>query len=192
MNSNTEKIDILFYYWLVISFLIVCTIIIVGGLTRLTDSGLSITEWELFTGVLPPMSNSTWNNYFNLYKEIPQYKLINPNMTLGDFKVIFYWEYAHRFLARFLGLFFILPLVYFYFIKKINKNYLNICFLISILILLQGLVGWYMVKSGLIDKVSVSHYRLSLHLSIAFIISSMIFWFILNFKEKKIKNFFTI
>lgn len=192
MNSNTEKIDILFYYWLVISFLIVCTIIIVGGLTRLTDSGLSITEWELFTGVLPPMSNSTWNNYFNLYKEIPQYKLINPNMTLGDFKVIFYWEYAHRFLARFLGLFFILPLIYFYFIKKINKNYLNICFLISILILLQGLVGWYMVKSGLIDKVSVSHYRLSLHLSIAFIISSMIFWVILNFKEKKIKNFFTI
>ena len=117
---------------------------------------------------------------------------MNPNMTLENFKVIFYWEYAHRFLARLLGLFFIFPLIYFYFTKKINRNYLNICFLISILILLQGIVGWYMVKSGLVDKVSVSHYRLSLHLSIAFIITSMIFWIILNFKEKKNKNFFSI
>ncbi len=192
MNSNTEKINMLFFYWLVLSFLIVCTIIVVGGLTRLTDSGLSITEWELFAGVLPPFNNKTWMNYFNLYKEIPQYKLMYPNMTLEDFKVIFYWEYAHRFLARLLGLFFILPLVYFYLIKKINKDYLNICFKISILILLQGLVGWYMVKSGLVDKVSVSHYRLSLHLSIAFIITSMIFWIILNLKEKKTKKFFNL
>ena len=90
MNSNTEKINILFFYWLVLSFLIVCTIIVVGGLTRLTDSGLSITEWELFAGVLPPFNNKTWMNYFNLYKEIPQYKLMYPNMTLEDFKVIFY------------------------------------------------------------------------------------------------------
>ena len=192
MKSNNEKINTLFFYWLVISFLIVCTIIIVGGLTRLTDSGLSITEWELFAGILPPFNDTTWNEYFNLYKEIPQYKLMFPNMTLEDFKIIFYWEYAHRFLARLLGLFFILPLVYFYLIKKIDKNYLNICFLISILILLQGLVGWYMVKSGLVDKISVSHYRLSLHLSIAFVITSMIFWIILNLKEKKTKKFFTI
>ena len=89
MISTNEKANTLFYYWLIISFLIVCAIIIVGGLTRLTNSGLSITEWEIFVGVLPPLNNITWNNYFNLYKEIPQYKLINPNMSLEDFKVIF-------------------------------------------------------------------------------------------------------
>ncbi|MDC3104547.1 COX15/CtaA family protein, partial [Candidatus Pelagibacter bacterium] len=169
----------------------VSLIVIVGGLTRLTNSGLSITEWELFAGILPPLNNSAWENYFNLYKEIPQYKLMNSNMTLDNFKIIFYWEYAHRILARLLGLFFILPFIYFYFTKKINSEYLKLCFLISTLILIQGLVGWYMVKSGLIENVTVSHYRLSLHLSIAFIIISMIFWNILNFKSKTFKNFFT-
>ena len=191
MKSNDEKINTLFYYWLVISFLMVSLIVIVGGLTRLTNSGLSITEWELFAGILPPLNNSAWENYFNLYKEIPQYKLMNSNMTLDNFKIIFYWEYAHRILARLLGLFFILPFIYFYFTKKINSEYLKLCFLISTLILIQGLVGWYMVKSGLIENVTVSHYRLSLHLSIAFIIISMIFWNILNFKSKTFKNFFT-
>ena len=190
MKSNDEKINTLFYYWLVISFLMVSLIVIVGGLTRLTNSGLSITEWELFAGILPPLNNSAWENYFNLYKEIPQYKLMNSNMTLDNFKIIFYWEYAHRILARLLGLFFILPFIYFYFTKKINSEYLKLCFLISTLILIQGLVGWYMVKSGLIENVTVSHYRLSLHLSIAFIIISMIFWNILNFKSKTFKNFF--
>ncbi len=190
MKSNNEKINTLFFYWLVISFLMVCSIIIVGGLTRLTNSGLSITEWELFSGVLPPFSNTTWNNYFNLYKEIPQYKLLNSNMTLDEFKIIFYWEYAHRFIARLLGLFFILPCIYFYLTRKIDTSYLKICFLISVLILFQGLVGWYMVKSGLVNKVTVSHFRLSLHLTIAFIIISMIFWNILNFKKRTFKIFF--
>ena len=190
MKSNDEKLNILFYYWLVTSLLLVGLIIVVGGLTRLTNSGLSITEWELFSGILPPLSNLTWNDYFNLYKEIPQYKLINLNMTLDEFKIIFYWEYAHRFLARFLGLFFIIPMIYFYLTKKIEIRYIKLCFIVSCLILLQGLVGWYMVKSGLVDNVTVSHYRLSLHLSIAFIIISLIFWNILNFKKKTLKNFF--
>jgi len=190
MKSNEEKVNTLFFYWLVMSLLIVSFIIIVGGLTRLTNSGLSITEWELFSGIFPPLNDLTWGDYFNLYKEIPQYKLMYPNMTLEEFKIIFYWEYAHRFLARLLGLFFIIPLIFFYLSNKIEKNYLKLCFIISLLILLQGLVGWYMVKSGLVDNVTVSHYRLSLHLTIAFIIISMIFWNILNYKEKTFKNFF--
>ncbi len=190
MKSNNESINTLFYYWLVSSLLIVILIIIVGGLTRLTNSGLSITEWELFSGILPPLNSTGWNDYFDLYKKIPQYKLINPNMSLDEFKVIFYWEYAHRLLARLLGLFFIIPLIYFYFTKKIEKKYINLCLTISLLILFQGIVGWYMVKSGIIDNVTVSHYRLSLHLTIAFIIISMIFWNILNFKKKTSKNFF--
>ncbi len=190
MESNTQRVNMLFYYWLVATFLMVGVLIIVGGLTRLTNSGLSITEWELFSGILPPLNNATWINYFNLYKEIPQYKLINMNMSLDDFKIIFYWEYAHRFLARLLGIFFILPLIYFSFINKIKNEYLKICFLIFILILFQGFLGWYMVKSGLVDNVTVSHYRLSIHLAVAFIIISMIFWNILNFKEKTSKKFF--
>ena len=190
MSSYDKKIYKLFYYWLLLSFLMVFMIIIVGGLTRLTNSGLSITEWELFAGILPPLNEDTWNKYFSLYKEIPQYQLIYNNMTLEEFKIIFYWEYFHRVLGRLLGLFFLIPFIYFYFIKRINKTYLSNCFLILLLIILQGIIGWYMVKSGLINNVSVSHYRLSLHLTVAFIIISAIFWILLNIKKNTISNFF--
>ena len=190
MSSYDKKIYKLFYYWLLFSFLMVFMIIIVGGLTRLTNSGLSITEWELFAGILPPLNEDTWNKYFSLYKEIPQYQLIYNNMALEEFKIIFYWEYFHRILGRLIGLFFLIPFIYFYFIKKINKKYLSSCFLILLLIILQGIIGWYMVKSGLINKISVSHYRLSLHLTVAFIIISIIFWNLLNLKKKTISNFF--
>jgi len=189
MKTFDEKINMLFYYWLQLSFILVFGIVVVGGLTRLTNSGLSITEWELFTGILPPLNNDSWNNYFALYKNIPQYNLINNNMTLDQFKIIFYWEYAHRILARFIGLFFLLPLIYFYFIKKINKKYLFICYLILTLIGIQGTVGWYMVKSGLVNNVTVSHFRLSLHLSLAFLIISLIFWNLLNIRKKLFKPF---
>ena len=155
-----EKINKLFVVWLTISLFLVFFIIIIGGLTRLTNSGLSITEWELFKGILPPLNSEEWNIYFNLYKNIPQFKLMNPNMGLDEFKIIFYWEYFHRVLARFIGLFFLIPLIFFYFSKNINKTYLKICFLIFFLIVIQGVVGWYMVKSGLINDVTVSHYRL--------------------------------
>jgi cytochrome c oxidase assembly protein subunit 15 len=191
MNSN-EKINNLFLYWLTSSLLLVFFIIIVGGLTRLTNSGLSITEWELFTGILPPLNNESWVIYFQLYKEIPQYKLLNFDMSLEEFKIIFYWEYFHRMLARLIGLFFLIPLIFFYFTRKINKINLNTCFAIFILILLQGIVGWYMVKSGLVNDVTVSHYRLSVHLSIAFIIISSIFWLIKNLTMKENKTFFKI
>ena len=165
-------------------------IIVVGGLTRLTNSGLSITQWELFKGILPPLNDHMWNQYFSLYKKTPQYQLINNNMTLDEFKIIFYWEYFHRILGRLIGLFFLLPFFYFYFKRKINKKYISICFLVLLLIMLQGFFGWYMVKSGLTNNVSVSHYRLSLHLGLAFIIISIIFWTLLNFNKNNIKNFF--
>jgi cytochrome c oxidase assembly protein subunit 15 len=161
-------------YWLASMFWIVSIMIVVGGLTRLTDSGLSITEWELFSGFLPPLNETQWNVYFNLYKEIPEYKLQNYLITLDEFKVIFWWEFSHRFLGRLIGIFFILPLIYFSIKLGFNKS--KNLFIIFFLICLQGFVGWYMVSSGLIDRVDVSHYRLSLHLVLAFLILSLIFW----------------
>ena len=175
--------------WLVSIFLLIVLIIVVGGLTRLTDSGLSITEWELFKGILPPLNSDKWNFYFNEYKKIPEYKEINFSMTLNEFKVIFYWEYVHRLIARLIGLFSIIPLIfiYFKFKNKLIKNYKY--FLIFGLVCFQGFLGWFMVKSGLVENTDVSHYRLALHLSVALIILLLTFWFILeNFNVVKFVN----
>ena len=192
MYSHDKKVSNLFSYWLIGTLVLVFTTIIIGGLTRLTDSGLSITEWELFKGILPPLSNASWNNYFNLYKEIPQYKILNSSMSLQEFKVIFYWEYFHRMLGRIIGIFFLLPLIYFHIKQKIHKNFFLPCYTILFLIITQGVVGWYMVKSGLVNDVTVSHYRLSLHLTIAILIISIIFWLLLNLKNKTNLKFFLI
>ena len=192
MFSNEKKINNIFFNWLILSLLLVFFIIIIGGLTRLTNSGLSITEWELIKGILPPLNKKEWETYFETYKMIPQYKLINPNMSLPEFKIIFYWEYFHRIIARILGIFFLIPLIYFYFSKKIKDEYMNICYLIFGLIVLQGVIGWYMVKSGLVNDVTVSHYRLSIHLTTALIIISSIFWLLKNIKSNTNKKFFKI
>ncbi len=192
MYANEKKINNLFIYWLSISLILIFFIIIVGGLTRLTNSGLSITEWELFKGILPPLNENTWNIYFEQYKRIPQYKLLNFNMSLEEFKVIFYWEYFHRILARIIGLFFLIPLIYFYISKKIKKKHINICILIFLLILFQGIIGWFMVKSGLVNNISVSHYRLSIHLITALFIISTIFWLLMNIFNNKNKKFFKL
>ena len=182
-------------YWLAFMFCIVSIMIIIGGLTRLTDSGLSITKWQLFTGVLPPLNNNQWNEYFELYKEIPEFKLQNYLMSLKEFKVIFWWEFIHRFLGRLIGIFFILPLIFFSI--KLGFSKTKSLYTIFILICFQGFIGWYMVSSGLIDRVDVSHYRLSLHLFLAFIILSLIFLNYLkckniNYSQDKIKNFLPI
>ena len=161
-------------YWLVAMFWIISIMIVVGGLTRLTDSGLSITEWQLFSGFLPPLNAADWENYFNLYKKIPEYELQNYEMTLQEFKIIFWWEWAHRFLGRLIGLSFLIPLLFFS-IKLGFKRLINLYF-IFFLICFQGFIGWYMVSSGLIDRVDVSHFRLSVHLLVAFIILSLIIW----------------
>tara|TARA_Y100000389_G_scaffold3151_1_gene3061 strand:+ start:2352 stop:3377 length:1026 start_codon:yes stop_codon:yes gene_type:complete len=190
MTRYDKNINNLFLYWLVISLVLIFFIIIVGGLTRLTNSGLSITEWELFKGVLPPFKQETWEFYFNQYKKIPQYEILNPEMDLNEFKIIFFWEYFHRLIARLIGLFFLIPLLFFYFSKSIKKEFISICFKIFLLIVLQGTVGWYMVRSGLINDVTVSHYRLSIHLGIAIIIIASIFWMILNSLKKTNRIFF--
>ena len=192
MVSHDKKLNLLFLNWLITCFILIFSMIIIGGLTRLTDSGLSITEWELFSGILPPFSDSKWNDYFLLYKSIPQFKLINPNMTMDEFKVIFYWEYFHRVLGRVIGLYVLIPLLYFHFVKKINKKYLIINYTVLFLIIFQGFIGWYMVTSGLVNDVTVSHYRLSIHLGVAFIIISIIFWQILNIRDSYFKNFFNL
>ena len=193
MYLYSEKYSKLFKLWLIISIFIVFLIISVGGLTRITNSGLSITEWELFEGILPPYTLEKWNTYFSLYKEIPQFKILYPNMTLDEFKVIFYWEYIHRILGRLLGLFFLIPLVFFTLKKIIKREYLINFYLIFFLICLQGFIGWFMVSSGLTNDVTVSHYRLAMHLSVAFIIVSLMYWNYLNFaynqKKSLIRNF---
>ena len=172
-RANT-KINTKLSFWLITMFWIVSIMIIVGGLTRLTDSGLSITKWQLFSGLIPPLSQSEWISYFNLYKEIPEFKLQNYNMSLQEFKIIFWWEWIHRFLGRLIGIAFLIPLIYFSF--KIHFARLLNFYLIFFLICFQGFIGWYMVKSGLVDRIDVSHYRLSVHLVVAFLILSLIFW----------------
>ncbi len=172
--------------WLITLFLLIILIVAIGGLTRLTDSGLSITAWELFTGILPPLSINEWNFYFSEYKKIPEYQNINYGMSLNEFKVIFYWEYAHRLLARFVGLFTLIPLILFTLYFKNTQHYSNKYYWIFFLVCLQGFIGWYMVSSGLIQNNDVSHFRLSIHLSLALFILCLIFWFILNvYKIKK-------
>ena len=168
-------------FWLISIFFLVGVMILVGGLTRLTDSGLSITQWELFKGFLPPLTNKSWLYYFELYKNIPEYTEQNFNMTLNEFKVIFWWEWGHRFLGRLIGLSFLIPLIYFYF--KHGFQFIKKYLLIFFLICFQGFIGWYMVSSGLVDRVDVSHYRLSIHLLIAFIILSLVLWEYLNIKK---------
>ncbi len=170
-------------FWLASMFWIISIMIIVGGLTRLTDSGLSITEWQLFSGFLPPLNNEDWIEYFELYKKIPEFTEQNYLMTMYEFKVIFWWEWAHRFLGRLIGIFFLLPLLFFTFKLGIKKLY-NL-YLIFILICFQGFIGWYMVSSGLVDRVDVSHFRLSIHLIIAFFILSLILWCYLSLKIKQ-------
>ena len=124
----------------------------------------------MFKGILPPLNDKSWNEYFNEYKKIPQYQLLNFDMNLKEFKIIFYWEYFHRILGRFIGIFFLIPLLYFHFTKKVRRDYILTCYLIFFLIVVQGIIGWYMVKSGLVNDVTVSHYRLSIHLINAILI----------------------
>ena len=174
MYSQNSNLNVQLKVWLLTLIVLVILIILVGGLTRLTDSGLSITTWELFVGFIPPLTNDKWIDYFNLYKTIPEFSEQNFNMSLNEFKVIFWWEWGHRQLGRLIGLTVLLPLIFFsiknglWILKKYGLIFLLVCF--------QGFIGWYMVSSGLIERVDVSHYRLSLHLVTAFIILSVIFW----------------
>jgi cytochrome c oxidase assembly protein subunit 15 len=189
MFVNTDQYSKYIRLWLIFMIILIVSIVGVGGLTRLTDSGLSITAWELFSGILPPFTSEKWNFYFNEYKQIPEFKILNFDMTLDEFKVIFYWEWGHRILARFIGLFSIIPLIFIFLSIKRDFFYEKKYYSIFLLICFQGFIGWFMVSSGLVDNTDVSHYRLALHLSIAFFILSVVFWFLLeNLQIKKNKD----
>jgi heme a synthase len=153
--------------WLwAVAFLIFC-MVIVGGATRLTDSGLSITEWKPLLGAIPPFTDAHWAEAFEKYKQIPEYQIQNRGMSLEDFKFIYWWEWAHRFLGRIIGFAFLVPLVFFIVTRRIDKSLWPRLIALFVLGGLQGALGWYMVSSGLSERTDVSQYRLAAHLSLA-------------------------
>jgi cytochrome c oxidase assembly protein subunit 15 len=158
--------------WLLLCSAMVFAILVVGGVTRLTHSGLSIVEWQPIVGVIPPLDQAEWDETFEKYKKTPEYQQVNHQMTLDEFKGIFFWEYWHRVLGRLIGVVFLLPFLYFW-LRRQDRTAL-VPKLLGIFVLggLQGAMGWYMVKSGLVDDPRVSHYRLTAHLSLAFLIFS--------------------
>jgi heme a synthase len=162
--------------WLYAVAALVVTMVIVGGITRLTESGLSITEWNPVTGALPPLNDADWQRAFDLYRQTTEYQTVNRGMSMADFQLIFFWEWFHRFLARLVGVAFALPLAWFAWKRMIPAGYG--WRLVGLLALggLQGAVGWWMVKSGLVGRTDVSHYRLAVHLNLALLILGAIIW----------------
>ena len=177
--SHPEQIRI----WLLSTIIMVILMILIGGVTRLTDSGLSMVEWRPLWGFLPPISQFEWNRVFELYMKSPEYIFKNKGMSLEEFKEIFFWEYFHRLWGRLIGIIFIIPLLFFIIVKKIPKSILSKLFLILFLGGLQGFIGWWMVKSGLVNDPTVSQYRLTIHLSNALLILSLLIWVYLDVKE---------
>ena len=191
--DNSKKIDKIYIgSWLLCLAFLVFLMIILGGLTRLTESGLSMVDWRLFMGIIPPISISDWQEVFNKYQLYPEYQLVNKGMSLQDFKIIFWFEYSHRLLGRLIGLFFIFPYLYLLLTKKINLNLTLFLLLIFLLGVFQAFLGWFMVRSGLADKPDVSHYRLAAHLSTAIIIYILLTWATLSvFLNKNNKLIFS-
>jgi cytochrome c oxidase assembly protein subunit 15 len=162
--------------WLCVVMLAILALVVVGGSTRLTNSGLSITQWKPIHGVVPPLSADEWQQEFDLYKQIPEYQELNRGMSLSEFKGIFWWEWTHRLLARSVGVIFALPLLFFWLMGRVEKRLRWP--LLGILALggLQGFIGWWMVSSGLVERTDVSQYRLATHLTLACIIFAAITW----------------
>ena len=186
-------------YWLLTGCVLIFIMVIVGGITRLTHSGLSISNYKLISGVIPPMNEIEWNEAFDLYKQYPEYKKLNYGMSLEEFKDIYFWEWIHRVIGRFIGLVFILPFLYFLIRKQLSKPTIRKAIVLLIMGGFQGFLGWYMVKSGLVDRPDVSHYRLAMHLTTAFLTFAYTFWVALdlifpNRKEvnSKLRNFIRI
>lgn len=170
--------------WLIVICFLIFAIVIVGGATRLTRSGLSIVEWKVVTGVLPPMNQSQWQDEFIKYKQYPEYKKINREMNLDEFKGIYYWEYVHRLLGRFIGIAFLLPFLFFWIRGDLKGLSIFPFVIMFVLGGLQGLLGWFMVKSGLVDLPYVSHYRLASHLLLAFGVYSYILYYAIFLRKK--------
>jgi len=186
-TSNYKKIAI----WLFLLTFLIFLMIIIGGLTRLTESGLSMVDWRPILGIIPPLNNENWLKVFSAYKASPEFIIVNKSMNLDEFKYIFWWEWFHRFFARFIGIVFILPLIFFVVKKAIPKRLFLTLIIIFVFGLFQALVGWWMVKSGLNDNPYVSQYRLTFHLINALIIFAMLFWTALNSSNNKIIKFYS-
>lgn len=171
--------------WLLIVAALVVATLIVGGATRLTESGLSIVEWKPVTGVLPPLSEAQWTAEFEKYKQIPQYREVNRGMSLPEFKTIFWWEWAHRLLGRVIGAVFLLPFLFFLWCGYIGRDLRGPLFGLFALGAIQGAVGWWMVSSGLTERVSVSQYRLAFHMTLACVIYAAIVWIVARMTPAK-------
>jgi cytochrome c oxidase assembly protein subunit 15 len=169
--------------WLLAVAALVLVMIVVGGITRLTESGLSITRWEPVSGVLPPMSDEGWQEAFDLYRQSPQYQKVNTGMTLSEFKNIYFWEYIHRLLGRLIGFAFALPLLWFAAKRAIPRGYGWKLAALLALGGLQGAIGWWMVASGLVDRPEVSHLRLAVHLLTAFAIFGALLWVAMDLRR---------
>ena len=168
--------------WLLSGCLLLFIMVVVGGITRLTNSGLSMTDWHLVTDTFPPMSEAKWNAAFEEYKKFPEYQKINihKDFTISDYKFIYFWEWFHRFIGRIIGLVFIIPFVYFLIKNRIDKATLSKCIILLGMGAFQGFLGWFMVKSGLVDNPDVSHFRLALHLTFAFLTFAYTLWVALD------------
>lgn len=168
--------------WLLSGCILLFIMVVVGGITRLTNSGLSMTDWHLVTDTFPPLNEGKWSQAFEEYKKFPEYQKINihNDFTLSDYKFIYFWEWFHRFIGRIIGLVFIIPFVYFLIKKQLSSETLKKCVVLLGMGAFQGFLGWFMVRSGLIDNPDVSHYRLALHLTFAFITFAYTLWVALD------------
>ncbi|MAX66326.1 MAG: COX15/CtaA family protein [Bacteriovoracaceae bacterium] len=188
--------------WLFVVSVMVFMMVMIGGITRLTDSGLSMVDWKPLMGTIPPLTDQQWQESFEQYKAYPEYKLVNHHrgMKLAEYKQIFFWEYFHRLFGRLIGLAFFFPFVYFWMKKKIPQGFKPKLMIAFGLGALQGLMGWYMVKSGLVNEPDVSHYRLAAHLGLAFLIIAYLYYLILQlsypqrnqFKKNQSKRYLTV
>ncbi|MBT4163094.1 MAG: heme A synthase [Gammaproteobacteria bacterium] len=181
MNADSRNLII----WLAMVCVVIYLMIVVGGVTRLTQSGLSMVDWQPIMGVFPPSNQEEWQATFDAYKQYPEYQKINRGMNVDEFKSIFYWEYGHRVLGRVIGLLYLVPFVAFLALGRVEKQWVSRLWIGFVLGGLQGLMGWYMVKSGLVDIPHVSHYRLAAHLSLALVILVFLFWLILDIARVK-------
>lgn len=188
MTMKTEHMKYI-RRWLVVIGLMVFFMVIVGGLTRLTQSGLSMVEWKPIMGIIPPLHEQDWLEAFEKYKQYPEYKVLRPTMTLIEFKFIFFWEYFHRVIGRLIGIVFLLPLLFFHLKGWLTRTWKIKLWTGFALGGAQGLMGWYMVKSGLVDVPYVSHFRLAAHLGLAFFIFGYLYWLYLKLKCPTEKSF---
>jgi len=168
--------------WLILVCCLIVAMVAVGGITRLTGSGLSMTDWKPILGTVPPRGESQWQHKFDLYKATPQYQMLNEGMELGEFKAIFFWEYLHRLLGRVVGLAFGIPFIVFLVCGRIRGALAANLLVAFLLGAGQGVLGWYMVQSGLVDKPYVSHFRLAAHLSLAFALFAYLIWILLDLR----------